>query len=198
VAQCWSAQQQAASRAIREMAAWRAPAVSKAPVASASSRPVSPRLERTETEACTWLPRAVGGEVVRHIQSDRAVRAQRQSTMIGLVDLDVEANAASGEAPGDPRTGAREQALADELVDVERHRGPASDCARICQHVEHVLGTRLDGRGGRPCPHDRRHSHLPTSAAMRLPGVPPAANRRAARGLAAVPHRIVHRRRSSD
>ena len=50
-----------ASREMRPSAAWRAPADSSAPVASARRRPVSPPPERTETEAWTSLPPHVAG-----------------------------------------------------------------------------------------------------------------------------------------
>ena len=114
-----------AARAARRRPA-RAPAASRAPVASASRRPARPRPGRTETEARTSLPRVGGGELVARRRSRRGRRrAEREAALVGLVDLDVEADAPAGEPAADAGRGCRAAGAACEVVDVEGDRRPA-------------------------------------------------------------------------
>jgi hypothetical protein len=57
-------------------------------------------------------------EVVADVEADRPARGQREAVVVGLVDLDVEADQAAGEAPGHPRADAGREAGGVE-VDVE-------------------------------------------------------------------------------
>ena len=70
-----------------------------------------------------------------------------------LVDLDVEVDAAAGQASTDPGGAAAEQAGCAQLVDVEVDRGPATAGLRIGEDVEHGFGQRRDHRCRRPLPH---------------------------------------------
>ena len=103
-----------------------------------------PRPERTETEACTSLPRGAGGEVVVHVEADRPVGAAARGRLVGLVDLDVEADAPAGQPAGDAGPAAARAGAACEVVDVERDRRPAGARVRVRQDVEHGLGARVD------------------------------------------------------
>ena len=67
-------------------------------------------------------------------------RDEAQAALVGLVDLDVEADAAPGEAAGDARAAAAPQARRVELVDVERDRRPAREGVGVGQDVEHGRG----------------------------------------------------------
>ena len=114
-----------------------------------------PPPERTETEAWTSLPpHSGGGQAVVDVEGDGAARAERDAGLVGLVHLELEADAAAGELAGDAGTRAGEQALAVEVVDVERDGRPAGRGVRVRQHVEHGRGMGRCGGGGRPCPHD--------------------------------------------
>ena len=151
-----------------------APAESSALVASASRRPVMPLPERTEIEARTSLPSPAARQVVGDVEADRAVGREREALAAGLVDLDVEADAAAGEAAGDAGAGPGHQARRVEVVDVEGERRPARHRVGVGEHVEHGLGAGVDGGGGGPGLHDAERSHraAPVSSAWEtiLPG----------------------------
>ena len=113
-----------------------------------------PPPERTDTEARTSLPPHVGvRQPVVDVERDGAARAERDPGLVRLVHLDLEADAAAGEPAGDAGAAAGEQALAVEVVDVERDGRPAGGGVGVRQHVEHGLGAGRCGGGGRPCPH---------------------------------------------
>ena len=99
--------ERAASRVRRERACWSAPALSSAPVASARRRPVRPRCGRTEIDAWTSDAGGRGSEPVVDVEADRAGGGQGEPVDVGRVDLHVEADAAAGQAAGDPRAARR-------------------------------------------------------------------------------------------
>ena len=103
-----------------------------------------PLPERTETEAWTSEPRVGGGEVVGDVEADGTVGGERQAAVLGLVDLDDEADAAAGQAAGHAGGRARHQTRRVEVVDVERQRRPAGDRVRVRQDVEDGLGGGVD------------------------------------------------------
>ena len=80
---------------------------------------------RTETEARTSLPPPARASLVGDVEGDGAVRGEREAAVAGLVDLDVEADAAADQPAGDaharagrePRAGApsRSKGTGDQL-----------------------------------------------------------------------------------
>ena len=96
----------AASAARRETACVSAPAESRAAVASAISRPVMPAAGGRRSRRGPRSRRG-GRQVVGDVEPDGAVRGEREPLRLGLVDLDVEADAAAGQAAGDAGAGCR-------------------------------------------------------------------------------------------
>jgi hypothetical protein len=100
-------------------------------------------------------PTRRGPGLVGDVEGDRPVRGERQAAVGGLVDLDVEADAAADQPAGDAHARAGRQPAAGLAVEVERHRRPAPAGIRVGEHVEDDLGVGVDVRVGRPCPHGR-------------------------------------------
>jgi hypothetical protein len=115
-----------------------------------------------------------GRQVVGDVEPDGAVRGEREPAGLGLVDLDLEADAAAGQPPGDAGTGAGDEARRVEVVDLERERRPAGHRVGVGEHVEDRRGLGVDGGRGGPGLHAAEPCHraAPVSSAwqMILPG----------------------------